>query len=239
MGSSFGSVDPTTGVVTVNEAFANSIITTSSSPKFATASRVETLEATAGGNTAGVYTNAGTIATVDGKVSAMYSLEVTAGGNVAGMKLGADNDSSYVSFLADRFKIYNGSTVESPFEVIGGIVKIKDTAIGNISIGQVTGGADAFQQVTTVYAEDANGTNPSTTRGTRGFVAWYTNINLWTPSAGVSDLDFERIQGTQGIQGIPGTPGTPGNPGTPGIPGPAGSSVTIKGTVASISDLPS
>jgi hypothetical protein len=239
MGSSFGSVDPTTGVVTVNEAFANTIITTSSSPRFATSIRTEEIGVTAGTAKAGVTTNSQAIGGIDGRVKAMYSLEVVAGNNVAGMKLGADNESSYVSFLADRFKIYNGSTAESPFEVIGGAVKIKDGVIGNISLGQVTGAADAFQQVTTVYAEDANGTNPSTTRGTRGFVAWYTNINLWTPSAGVSELEFERIQGDQGIQGIPGNPGAPGSPGTPGIPGPAGSSVTIKGTVASVNDLPS
>lgn len=239
MGSSFGSVDQATGVVTVNEAFANSIITTSSSPRFAAASRVDTLESTSGTHTSRIDTNQSVISGIDGKVSATYSLDVTAGKNVAGMKLGANNDTSYVSFLADRFKVYNGTTSEAPFEVVNGVVKIKSAAIGNITLGQVTGAADAFQQVTTVYAEDANGTNPSTTRGTRGFVAWYTNINLWTPSAGVSELEFERIQGAQGIQGIPGTPGVPGNPGTPGIPGPAGSSVTIKGTVTSVDNLPS
>ena len=210
----------------------------------ARAAAVSAVEATAAGNTANISTNTSAISTTDGKVDATYSLNVSTDSSnnkvVAGMKLGANNDASYIAFSADSFKVYNGdTTLQSPFEVIGGQVKIKSAAIGTINIGDVAGAPTALQQVTTVYAEDANGTNPSTTRGTRGFVAWYTNINLWTPSAGVSDLDFERIQGTQGIQGIPGTPGTPGNPGTPGIPGADGSSVTIKGTVASVNDLPS
>ena len=177
-----------------------------------------TLQANIDGNSSSITTNQTAIANVDGTVDALYSLDVTANGNVAGLKLGANNDGSFVSFLADSFKIYNGSAQEAPFEVVGGAVKIKSAAIGSVAFGNVTGVPTTFQQCTTVYANDINGNGASTTRGTRNFVAWFNNINLWTPSEGVAGLEFQQIKGE---------------------PGPDGSSVTIKGTVASVNDLPS
>ena len=177
-----------------------------------------TLQASIDGNSSSITTNQTAIANVDGTVDALYSLDVTANGNVAGMKLGANNDGSFVSFLADSFKIYNGSAQEAPFEVIGGAVKIKSASIGNVAFGNITGVPTTFQQCTTVYANDINGSGASTTRGTRNFVAWFNDINLWTPSEGVAGLEFQQIKGDAG---------------------PDGSSVTIKGTVASVNDLPS
>ena len=190
------------------------------------ASAVSSLQSSIDGNTSSITTNQSTIATVDGKVGALYTLDVTANGNVAGMKLGANNDSSFVSFVADSFKIYNGSTAYSPFEVVNGVVKIKSAAIGTITLGNISDAPDGFSQVTTVYASDINGSNASTTKGTKNFVAWYTGLDIWTPATGVSGLDFQQITGDTGAQGPAGNDGADGT------------SVTIKGSVASVNDLP-
>ena len=84
----------------------------------ATASKVETLEATVGdassGLVASVETNQSAIADVEGNLDAQYGLQVTAGGAVAGMKLSASASdtgvsSSAIAFNADVFKIFTGS----------------------------------------------------------------------------------------------------------------------------------
>lgn len=94
----------------------------------ATASKVETLEATVGDGSSGlvatVATNQSAIADVEGNLDAQYGLQVTAGGAVAGMKLSASASdtgvaSSAIAFNADVFKIFTGSetspTSQAPF----------------------------------------------------------------------------------------------------------------------------
>ena len=82
-------------------------------------------------------------ATVDGKLSASYGLTVDVNGRIASMKLLSNGTTSSVKFTASTFQVYNGSTDEAPFEVVGGVVKIKTANVGvlvaaNIDTGAVT-----------------------------------------------------------------------------------------------------
>jgi len=87
------------------------------------------------GLTSSVSTNSSAIATVDGKLSASYALTVDAGGRIASMKLLSDGTTSSVKFTASTFQIFNNTTDEAPFEVVGGVVKIKSANVGTLSVG--------------------------------------------------------------------------------------------------------
>lgn len=81
--------------------------------------------------------------TVDGKLSASYGLTVDGNGRIASMKLLSDGTTSSVKFLSTTFQVFNGTTDEAPFEVVGGVVKIKTANVGvlvaaNIDTGAVT-----------------------------------------------------------------------------------------------------
>ena len=78
--------------------------------------------------------------TVDGKLSASYGLTVDANGRIASMKLLSNGTTSSVKFTASTFQIYNGATDEAPFEVTGGVVKIKTANIGNINADTINAG---------------------------------------------------------------------------------------------------
>jgi hypothetical protein len=161
---------------------------------------------------AAVKETANVVAKVDGSLESTYGLQVDANGNVAGMKLLANNEGSEVSFLADSFKIYNDSTSVAPFEVVNGVVKIKQGAIGTISFGDLSNVPASFT-TTIIYANDASGTNASTTKGTRTHVAFYNGE--WSDGDSVSGITFDKIAGTDGT------------------------SVSILDTLASTNDLPS
>lgn len=101
------------------------------------------------------------------EVGAQKNILVDTNGHVAGMTIGnLGPDKSYVSFLADRFKIYtynedtSGGIVSSPFEVVGNTVKITELATRAITVGDVP----AEAQSTVIFATTSNGANPSTSK---------------------------------------------------------------------------
>jgi hypothetical protein len=150
---------------------------------------------------------------LDSIVNASVTFKVDAGGdNVAGMKIGAnDVDGGYISFLADTFRIYNGSQAETPFEIVDGTVKIKSANIGTVSFGDLSDTPSSFT-TTIIYAEDASGTNASTTKGALAYVAFYSGT--WADGDSVSGITFDKIAGTDGT------------------------SVNIIGSVDTVNDLP-
>lgn len=201
-------------------------ITTYVDANSATSSKVQTLEATVGDENGGlvssVTTNQQAIATVDGKLTASYGLQVDAGGNIASMRLFADENSSEIRFNADAFKIWNGTAAEAPFEVSGGVVKIKSANIGSVSFGSLTEVPDTFI-TTVIYADDINGTNPSTTKGTKNFVAFYNSAAAWVDGDALpAGLTFSQIRGDDGATGPQGPTGPAGADGTNGIDGADG-----------------
>lgn len=151
LASTFGTTD-SAGNLTINAAFANSVMNTETTTNYAAASRVDTLEATVGdagsGLVASVNSNSDVIADIDGYVQARHTIQVGAGGAFAGMSLlasdGTTEDAlSEIRFAADKFKIYNGgqdtldTSYDAPFEVVGGVVKIKSANIGTVSFGDL------------------------------------------------------------------------------------------------------
>ncbi len=140
------------------------------------------------------------IVDTSGKLTASYGLNVDANGNIASMKLLADETSSAVSFSADSFKVYNGTSAIAPFEVVGGVVKIKSANIGTVAFGDLSDApTTSFTQI--VYASDANGTSPSLTKGTRTFYAIYQGSTAVDLNNLPNTLVFNPITGSTGASG--------------------------------------
>lgn len=128
-----------------NKASINSLNQTFSDYQQATATQINGITATINGHTSAITTNAQSIANVNGDLKAMYSIKVGLSSNgqlyAAGMGIGVENTpsgmQSQVIFLADRFAVTHqaGATVTLPFVIQNGQTIIRDTVIGDGTIG--------------------------------------------------------------------------------------------------------
>ena len=128
-----------------NKAAINSLNQTFSNYQQATATQINGITATINGHTSAITTNAQAIANVNGDLKAMYSIKVGLSSNgqlyAAGMGIGVENTpsgmQSQVIFLADRFAVTHqaGATVTLPFVIQNGQTIIRDTVIGDGTIG--------------------------------------------------------------------------------------------------------
>lgn len=102
-----------------------------------------TLQTTVNGHTTTISTQATTI----NGIQAKYSVKVDNNGYVSGFGLisTANNGTvtSTFNILADAFKVYNGTTAVAPFEVVGGVVYIKEANIQTLQVGKLIDGGDA------------------------------------------------------------------------------------------------
>lgn len=130
-----------------NKASINSLNQTFSDYQQAMATQVSSITATVNGHTSAITTNAEAIANVNGDLKAMYSIKVGLSSNgqyyAAGMGIGVENTpggmQSQVVFLADRFAVtqYAGATVTLPFVIQNGQTIIRETLIGDGTIGNL------------------------------------------------------------------------------------------------------
>ncbi|EMI3953046.1 host specificity protein J [Enterobacter hormaechei subsp. hoffmannii] len=128
-----------------NKASINSLTQTFSDYQQATATQINGITATVNGHTSAITTNAQAIANVNGDLKAMYNIKVGVASNgqyyAAGMGIGVENTpsgmQSQVIFLADRFAVTHqaGATVTLPFVIQNGQTIIRDTVIGDGTIG--------------------------------------------------------------------------------------------------------
>lgn len=104
----------------------------------ALASSISTLSTTVGGNTAAVSTLQ---SSVDG-LQARYGVSLDVNGYVTGFVQNNNGTSGDFTIVADRFAIVTpGSAPTVPFEVSGGVVRIKQAAIGNLDVERLNSGA--------------------------------------------------------------------------------------------------
>ncbi|HDT1605183.1 TPA: DUF1983 domain-containing protein [Enterobacter sichuanensis] len=130
-----------------NKASINSLNQTFSDYRQATATQINGITAKVDGHTAAITTNAQAIASMDGDLSAMYNIKVAVDANgrqyAAGMGIGVENTpegmQSQVMFLADRFAVMTqaGGNVTLPFVIQNGQTIIRDTIIGDGTIGNL------------------------------------------------------------------------------------------------------
>ncbi|WP_234097482.1 TipJ family phage tail tip protein [Enterobacter hormaechei] len=130
-----------------NKASINSLNQTFSDYQQAAATQINGITATINGHTSAITTNAQAIANVNGQLSAMYSIKVGLSSNgqyyAAGMGIGVENTpsgmQSQVIFLADRFAVTHqaGAEVTLPFVIQNGQTIIRDTVIGDGTIGNL------------------------------------------------------------------------------------------------------
>ncbi|MCQ4444316.1 DUF1983 domain-containing protein [Enterobacter cloacae] len=130
-----------------NKASINSLNQTFSDYQQATATQINGITATINGHTSAITTNAQAIANVNGDLNAMYSIKVAVDSNgnqyAAGMGIGVQNTpagmQTQVLFLADRFAVMTqaGGNVTLPFVIQNGQTIIRDTVIGDGTIGNL------------------------------------------------------------------------------------------------------
>ncbi|WP_320743995.1 phage tail protein [Enterobacter mori] len=111
----------------------------------ASATQINSLKVTVNGQQAAIVQNAQVSADINNNLNAMYSIKVAIDSNgnqyAAGMGIGVQNTSSgmqtQVLFLADRFAVMTqaGGAVTLPFVIQNGQVIIRDTVIGDGTIG--------------------------------------------------------------------------------------------------------
>ena len=161
------------------------------------------------------------------EVGAQKNILIDTNGHVAGMTMGNFGpDRSYISFLADRFKIYTydentaGGTVSNPFVVENGVVKISESATRSITIGDVPPEA----QSTVVFATSSTGTNASTSKFDTDSSGNVTLTRSHVFLANTRWVDGDSVPSAWVFEKISGDDGT---------------SVTILGTKNSQSALPS
>ena len=138
----YDNADGTFTAVSVSEAFANDVFTTTTNSDFASASLVTTLSALVGGDAnsglrADIIANTSSIYTVEGFAESRYSLQATAGNVVTGMSILATNgtttDVSSVTFQTDKFIIKSSTTTATPFVLDNNQLKL------NVPLNGVTG----------------------------------------------------------------------------------------------------
>lgn len=138
----YNNADGTFTAVSVSEAFANDVFTTTTNSDFASASSVTTLSALVGGDAnsglrADIIANTSSISTVEGFAESRYSLKATAGNVVTGMSILATNgtttDVSSVTFQTDKFIIKSSTTTATPFVLDNNQLKL------NVPLNGVTG----------------------------------------------------------------------------------------------------
>ena len=103
----------------------------------AMASQISTLTTTVNGNTASVNTLA---SSVNG-LQARYGVSLNVNGHITGFVQNNDGQTGSFTILADRFAIVApGASPQTPFEVSGGVVRIKEANIGSLNVGKLTTG---------------------------------------------------------------------------------------------------
>jgi predicted phage tail protein len=111
----------------------------------ASATQINSLKVTVNGQQAAIVQNAQVSADINNNLNAMYSIKVAVDSNgnqyAAGMGIGVQNTPSgmqtQVLFLADRFAVMTqaGGAVTLPFVIQNGQTIIRDTVIGDGTIG--------------------------------------------------------------------------------------------------------
>lgn len=106
----------------------------------ASASSVSSLDTKVNGFDARITSAQSAAVTADGKAEAKASFTLAAGNAITGWAMGASNGGSYIDFHTTNFRISNGTTAQAPFEIVGGVVRIKQAAMGTVSAGNITVG---------------------------------------------------------------------------------------------------
>lgn len=106
------------------------------------AASVVSLQTTVNGNTASVNTLQSSVNGLEAK----YGVTLDVNGYVTGFAQNNDGQTGVFQILADKFQIVDpaggpGAASLVPFEVSGGIVKIKNAAIDNLDVGKLASGA--------------------------------------------------------------------------------------------------
>ncbi|HDS3503991.1 TPA: phage tail protein, partial [Enterobacter cloacae] len=113
----------------------------------ASAAQINSLKVTVNGQSAAIIQNSQVSADINNNLSAMYNIKVAVDANgrqyAAGMGIGVENTpagmQSQVLFLADRFAVMTqaGGNVTLPFVIQNGQTIIRDTVIGDGTIGNL------------------------------------------------------------------------------------------------------
>lgn len=129
-----------------------------------------------------------------------YTINLDSNGNIANLERLAYTDLTELRFDVGTFKLWNSTTDESavPFEMRSGLVKLKKSFY-DVSFNDIPDVPPTFI-LTTVYADDYQGSNQSLTRGDRNFYGIYQGSARLTESdLPVTGVDWNQITGDAAI----------------------------------------
>jgi len=161
------------------------------------------------GISASVLRSASALVDLQGNAKSSYSLKVDANGSIASMQLLAEANadgttSSSVAFAADKFKVFNNTSGimagVAPFEISGGLVKIKSANIGTVSFGDLSNIPSSFV-TTVIYADNTSGLNATTNPSGKNFVYFHNAATSWSSGDTVSGFVFKQVTGNTGAGG--------------------------------------
>lgn len=118
--------------------------TTRANADSALSSRIDTVSTTVDGHTASITTAQSSI---DG-LKVRYGVQLNANGYVTGFVQNNDGSSGEFVITADRFAIVDpaaapGATPVVPFEVVGGVTRIKEAVIDTLTVDKLTDGTNS------------------------------------------------------------------------------------------------
>jgi|GEM_PF-3774826 len=73
-------------------------------------------------------------------------LSLDSAGNVTGLVRASEAGKAFV-LIADKFQIWDGAAAQVPFEIIGGVVYIKEAVVRQISAAKIIGGSITGQEI--------------------------------------------------------------------------------------------
>lgn len=146
----------------------------------ANTSSITSLTATVGSNTSAITAEASARATADGYLEGKYTLTATAGDVVTGMNItsasGGGTNVSDFTIQATTFKIYDGTTGQTPFYTSGGNVYMDNAFITNLTASNITANTITANEIqllgvtTSVIANDAVSTLASGSASTTAMI---------------------------------------------------------------------
>lgn len=123
----------------------------------ANASRIETVKTELEGSIASVNTTATTALTKTGQLEAKWGVRVNVNNKVTGIQLNNNGNQTSFAVQADQFIISDGtSNTGAPFEVVGGVTKIKNASVGTISSDNWDGANNGWAITKDGYANFQN-----------------------------------------------------------------------------------
>ncbi|MER0498820.1 phage tail protein [Aeromonas hydrophila] len=118
------------------------------------------------------------LSTVDGKVNSQKTIKLDVNGKVSGLQLGNDGTTSTFDVLTDVFRVSNGVSSQSVFEIRDGKVMMRNALIGNLTASNITAGSITGNEISALsLIRVGSGQTSASLDGTGSFAIYAGSTN--------------------------------------------------------------